>query len=78
MLEICSLRDQMNQKIGGKNSRTAEAMKKMLEKKPEHIEAHAKQTQILHNPIDPFLSNWFEKRQGKKAIGTFKIETGQP
>ena len=77
LLEICGLRDRMNSKLGGKNSRTTEIIEKFLENKPEHIEAHAKQTQLLHNGIRTDLPPWFEKRRGKKTRQQIEAETQQ-
>ena len=73
LLRICELRDEMNPRLGGKNSRTVDIIKKILEIKPEHIEVHAKQAQLIHNPNQLDLAKWHRKRQG-----AFKLEEINP
>jgi len=73
LLRICELRDKMNPRLGGKNSRTADIIKNILEIKPEHIEVHAKQAQLIHNPNQLDITKWHRKRQG-----AFKLEEINP
>ncbi len=68
LLRICELRDQMNPRLGGKNSRTFGLVKNLLENKPEHIEVHANQSNLIHNMLPSDLASWYQKRKGKRKI----------
>jgi len=68
LLEICELRDKMNFRLAGKNSRTTEMIKEILENKPGNIEAHANQSKLIHNANTNLVEKWFEKRQGCHRI----------
>ena len=72
LLRICELRDQMNLRIGGKKARDVKLIAKILELQPSHIEAHAKQTHILHNTIPIGFEKWYEKRRGKHELEQIK------
>jgi len=54
----------MNPKLGGKQSRNTELIKHLLKNKPEHIEAHVKQQELIHNYKDPILEHKYKKEQG--------------
>lgn len=78
LLEICKLRDKMNFRLGGKNSRSTEMFKNLLELNPEHIEFHAKQQKLIHNHRDSVLENWCEKNQGCHKIPETAPEHTKP
>ncbi|MBI4044536.1 MAG: LAGLIDADG family homing endonuclease [Candidatus Diapherotrites archaeon] len=71
-LRICELREKMNSKLGGKNVRKLEDIKKILELKPEHIEVHLSKNepQILHNLNVPGSKEWYQNRKGNHLPST--------
>ncbi|HIH32883.1 MAG TPA: hypothetical protein HA227_01390 [Candidatus Diapherotrites archaeon] len=73
LLEICTIRDQMNTRKN-KNTRTFEMVKDILEKNPEHIEAHQNQTNLVHNTFVGSES-WFENKKGRRLFHTQEEQT---
>ena len=86
LLEICRIRDKMNPKLGGKVSRDAELIEKLLEAKPEHIQAHVakevtarrKLSLPLHNGDVVGVKDWYRKRKGKHQIERVLPVTSSP
>lgn len=71
ILEICTLRDQMNFRPT-KNKWNTEEVRKVFEENPEHITAHVdpNQSHLLHNN-NSHSSNWLEKKQGNSKPNAF-------
>jgi len=67
----------MNFKIGGKHARSKELIEKILETRPEHIEAHAKQQKLIHNAREVVLNNWLRNKQGHHKLEQENLEVAQ-